>query len=298
MKYDVVIIGAGPAGLSAGLFAVRAGLKVLCLEQLAIGGQASLSANIENYPGFVSISGFDLTSKMEEQAKHYGLQVEYGQVKKLRKNKNDFSIKTENELYHAEKVIIACGSETRKLGLERERELTGRGISYCASCDGNFFKGKSVAIVGGGNTALEDVKYMSKIAKKIYLIHRSEHFKFGQHSLQNISQIKNLEIITNAQVKALNGEDELQSVDVSIKGKKKTLKVSVLFVAIGYQPKLDFLDVEVKKDKFGYIITDKNMKTSIDNLYACGDIVSKDFRQVINACSEGAIAGNSCVGVV
>ncbi len=298
MKYDVVIIGAGPAGLTAGLFAVRAGMKVLCLEQLSVGGQASLSANIENYPGFDSISGFDLTQKMEEHAKCYGLQIEYGTVKKLRKNKNEFSIKTEENLYYAKKVIIACGTVVRKLGLEKELELTGKGVSYCASCDGNFFKGKSIAVVGGGNTAAEDVKYMAKIAKKIYLIHRSEKFKFSKVVLEKFKSMKNLEIITNAEVKKIYGEESLEGIDISIKGKKKNLKVSAMFVAIGYQPKLDFIDIEVKKDRAGYILVDKNMKTSVDNLYACGDIVSKNFRQIINACAEGAIAGNSCVGEV
>lgn len=298
MKYDVVIIGAGPAGLTAGLFAVRAGLKVLCLEQLAVGGQASISANIENYPGFISISGYDLTTKMEEQAKHYGLELIYGKVKKLSKLKSGFSIKTDDELYHAKKVIIACGSVVRKLNVKNELELTGRGVSYCASCDGNFFKGKQVAIVGGGNTALEDVKYMAKISKKIYLIHRSDKFKFGKFELSKLNQIKNLEVITYAQVKRLNGNENLESIDIAINGKERNLKVSGLFVAIGYQPELNFVDFELKKDKAGYIVTDKNMKTSVDDLYACGDIVSKNFRQVINACSEGAIAGNSCVGVI
>ena len=152
--------------------------------------------------------------------------------------------------------------------------------------------------MGGGNTALEDVKYMSKIAKKIYLIHRSDTFKFHKVEMQKINKLKNIEIITGAQVKSLNGNERLESVDISVSGEKRNLPVSGLFVAIGYQSNINFVDFEIKKDKSGYIITDKNMKTSVENLYACGDIVSKDFRQVINACAEGAIAGNSCVGVL
>lgn len=169
MNSDVFIIGAGPAGLTAGIFTCRAGLSTICIEKLAIGGQASLSNDIANYPGFDSISGFDLTEKMVNQAKSNGLKLEWGTVKSLTKTKTGFSIKTQDHTYTAKKVIIATGCKTKKLGLKDEERLTGRGVSYCASCDGGFFANKVVAVVGGGNTAIGDVEYLSRLAKKFIL---------------------------------------------------------------------------------------------------------------------------------
>lgn len=296
MRYDVVIVGAGPAGLTAGLFAVRAGLKVVCLEQLSVGGQASLTADIQNYPGFISIAGFDLCDSIADHAETYGLEIKYAKVESVSKGKVRFEIKTRDETFEADKVIIACGCETRKLGLDKEKFLTGRGVSYCASCDGNFFRGQTVAVVGGGNSAIENVKYLSNVAKKVYLIHRSNNFKANRVDLEKVKKLRNVQIITNAEVKELFGDSKLEGVKLEIDGKYKDIKISGLFIAIGQTPKLDFLKIGLKKDKAGYIVTDKNMKTSFENLYACGDIISKDFRQVITACAEGAIAGNSCVG--
>lgn len=296
MRYDVAIIGAGPAGLTAGIFTLRAGLKTICFEKLAIGGQASLSYDIANYPGFEHISGFDLTDKMKEQAENLGLEIMFQSVKRLTKDKSEFIIETTKESYKAKKVIIACGCKTRKLGLDKELQFTGRGVSYCASCDGNFFKDKVVAVVGGGDTAFQDVDYLSKIAKKIYLLNRSEHFKAGEHKLKSAQKYKNVEIKTNAQVKGLCGDKVLESISIVENGKSKKLKVDGLFIAIGHEPETEFIDLDLKRDELGYIITDENQMTNIKNLFACGDITSKKFRQVITACSDGAIAGNSCIG--
>lgn len=295
MKIDVAIIGAGPAGLTAGIFTSRAGLKTVCFEKLAIGGQAALSYEIANYPGFESISGFDLTQKMHAQAESCGTTFIYESVKKLKKLKNGFSIQTTENRYLAGKVIIACGCKTRKLGLENELQLTGRGISYCASCDGGFFKNKVVAVVGGGNTAVEDVKYLTRIAKKVYLINRSQKFRAGNHTIEQLKKFKNLEIIKNAQVKKLFGAEKLEKISVLIDKETKDIKVDGLFIAIGYEPDLSFLDIDVKRDKYGYILVDEKMRTNVDDLFACGDITGKSFKQVITACADGAIAGNSCI---
>mgnify|MGYP005779963279 CR=1 FL=1 len=297
MKTDVLIIGGGPAGLTAGIFTTRAGLSTVLIERLAIGGQASLTYLVENYPGFDKISGFDLTDRMAKQAEANGVNIEYGTVNSLDKSEHGFIVKTNDETYEADKVIIACGCKTRRLGLINEVELTGHGVSYCASCDGHFFKDKVVAIVGGGNSAITDVDYLSRLAKKIYLINRSENFRAGEHQIKRISEMQNVEILTNAQVSKLSGTNELSGIQLTQNGELIDLKVDGLFVAIGQEPYLPFLNIDIKKDSSGYILVDENMQTSEKNLFACGDIISKHFRQIITACADGAVAGNSCVGV-
>ncbi len=297
MKTDVLIIGGGPAGLTAGIFTTRAGLSTVLIERLAIGGQASLTYLVENYPGFDKISGFDLTDRMAKQAEANGVDIVYGTVNSLDKSKHGFIVKTNDETYEADKVIIACGCKTRRLGLINEVELTGHGVSYCASCDGHFFKDKVVAIVGGGNSAITDVDYLSRLAKKIYLINRSEKFRAGEHQIKRVSEMKNVEILTNAQVSKLSGANELSGIQLTQNGETIDLKVDGLFVAIGQEPYLPFLNIDIKKDSSGYILVDENMQTSEKNLFACGDIISKHFRQIITACADGAVAGNSCVGV-
>ena len=296
MKYDVAIIGGGPAGLSAGIFATNAGLSTICFEKLTIGGQASLSHDIPNYPGFGNVAGIDLTEKMFNHSQKCGVEFNFKSVEKVSKLKTGFSIKTKTETFGAKKLIIACGAKARKLNLQNEKELIGKGVSYCASCDGNFFKGKNVAVVGGGYSACEYVDYLSKLAKHIYLINRSENFKAGEHRVNQIKKHKNLTILTSSQVIELNGEEVLEEIIVKTNNKTKNLKVDGLFVAIGYEPDLTFLNFEVKKDKLGFIIVDEDQKTSVENVYACGDIVSKKFKQVITACADGARAANSCIG--
>lgn len=297
MKTDVLIIGGGPAGLTAGIFTTRAGLSTVLIERLAIGGQASLTYLVENYPGFDKISGFDLTDRMAKQAEANGVDIVYGTVNSLDKSEHGFIVKTNDEAYEADRVIIACGCKTRRLGLINEVELTGHGVSYCASCDGHFFKDKVVAIVGGGNSAITDVDYLSRLAKKIYLINRSEKFRAGEHQIKRVSEMKNVEILTNAQVSKLSGTNELSGIQLTQNGELIDLKVDGLFVAIGQEPYLPFLNIDIKKDSGGYILVDENMQTSEKNLFACGDIIGKHFRQIITACADGAVAGNSCVGV-
>lgn len=295
MKYDVAIIGAGPAGLSAAIFTTRAGLSTACFERLGIGGQAALSHNIENYPGFKSIVGFDLMEKFHSHATGFGMATHYEEVVSLSKDEKEFVIKTKNNEYRAQQVIISCGCRAKKLGLEKEEAFVGRGVSYCASCDGYFFKDKTVAIVGGGNTAFENVDYLSSLAKKIYLINRSDKFKAGEYKLEKAKRYNNLEVLTNAQVVEILGDDHVEGVSIVQAGKKKKLSIDGLFIAIGQETHLDFIDLDLEIDPSGYIIVDQNMQTNIPGVYASGDVVKKDFRQVITACSDGAIAGNSCI---
>ncbi len=295
MIFDVAVIGGGPAGLSSCIFTSRAGLNTICFERLAVGGQASLSYDIANYPAFNSISGFELTNKMFEQAKQCGTNFIFGNVLKLEKLKTCFKITTKKETYQAKKIIIASGTIPRKLGLNEEKFL-GKGISYCASCDGAFFKNKIVAVVGGGDSAFEYVEYLSKIASKVYLLNRSDKFRAHSSRVEKAKKLKNVSILTNTQIKSLNGEKTLSSIDIVENKKTKNLQVEGVFVAIGHIPDLNFLNIELKLDKNGYIIVDKYMQTSDKDVYACGDIVSKHFKQVITACADGAIAGNSCIG--
>lgn len=295
MKFDVAVIGGGPAGLSASIFTTRAGLKTICFERLAVGGQAALSYDIANYPGFENISGFDLTQKMFNQAKNLETEFVFSSVENIKKTKSGFLIKTKKNSYEAKKLIIACGTTSRKLGLGEEKFI-GKGISYCASCDGAFYKDKQVAIVGGGDSAFEYVEYLSRIANKVYLFNRSEKFKAHSSRVKKARKLKNVKIITNASIKALNGSKVLESVDIEENGALKNINIDGLFVAIGHEPHLDFLDFDIQLDERGFIIVDKYMQTSEKNVFACGDIVSKHFKQVITACSDGAIAGNSCIG--
>ena len=295
MIFDVAVIGGGPAGLSASIFTTRAGLSTICFEKLVVGGQATFSYDIANYPAFNSISGFDLSQKIFEHAKQCGTNFVFGDVVKIKKLKTVFSIKTKTETYNAKKIIIASGTIARKLGLNEEKFI-GKGISYCASCDGNFFKNKNVAVVGGGDSAFEYVEYLSRIAKKVYLLNRSERFRANELRVQSAKNLKNVKILTNTTVRELVGDEVLSSIKINNNGKNENLNVEGLFVAIGHTPNLNFLDFDISLDEHGYIIVDNFMKTSEKNVYACGDIVSKHFKQVITACADGAIAGNSCIG--
>ena len=296
MIYDVAIIGAGPAGLTAGIYACNAGLSVICFEKLAVGGQASLTYEIVNYPGFKSVSGFDLAEKLKEHAENAGVQIQYHKVDKVKKLKQDFIIKTIEGWYKAKKVIIASGNKVRKLGLDSEHKFVGKGVSYCASCDGAFYKNKVVAVVGGGNSAFEYIKYLSKIAKKVYVFNRTEVFRMDDYKLKKAQQFKNVEIVVNASVQNLYGNEILESADLKIENKIQNFKLDGLFVAIGHEPDLDFVDFEIELDKAGFIKVNDEQKTNIENVFACGDIVSKKFKQIITACADGARAGNSCIG--
>lgn len=295
MEYDVIIIGAGPSGLTAGIFTCRAGLKTICFESLAIGGQASLSYSIANYPGFENITGVDLATKMYNQAIKLGLQINYEKVVSLTKSARKFEITTTKQKYTAKKVIIASGAKARNLGISNEKQFIGKGISYCASCDGNFFKNKQVAIIGGGDTAMENAEYLSKLAKKIYILNRSKIFRAKPYRLAEVKKLKNVEILTNAKLNNVYGKDSVEEIEITHNGEIKNLKLSGVFVAIGHEPDLDFINLNVKTDKNGYILVNQNQQTNIKNLFACGDVVSKNFKQIITACADGAKAGNSCI---
>lgn len=281
--YDIIIIGAGPAGLSAAIYAARAMKKVLVLEANNYGGQIINSSVVENYPGVDKISGYEFASKLYNQAKKLGAEIVFEEVTEIL-DKN--TIKTIKNVYLTRTIIIATGLKQRKLGLYGENELIGKGISYCATCDGAFFKDKTVAVIGSGATAVEDSLYLSNIANKVYLINRSNRFKCDELMLNNLNTNSKIEIIYNESVKELIGEATLTGLVLS---NDSTLNVSGLFIAIGYIPSNFIFKGLVKLDKNGFIKSN-NTKTSVDNIFVAGDTRTKQTRQLITAASDGAIA--------
>lgn len=281
--YDIIIIGAGPAGLSAAIYAARAMKKVLVLEANNYGGQIINSSVVENYPGVDKISGYEFASKLYNQAKNLGAEIVFEEVTEIL-DKN--TIKTIKNVYLTKTIIIATGLKQRKLGLYGENELIGKGISYCATCDGAFFKDKTVAVIGSGATAVEDSLYLSNIANKVYLINRSNRFKCDELMLNNLNTNSKIEIIYNESVKEFIGEATLTGLVLS---NDSTLNVSGLFIAIGYIPSNFIFKGIVKLDK-NVFIKSNDTKTSVDNIFVAGDTRTKKTRQLITAASDGAIA--------
>lgn len=298
--HDLIILGAGPAGLTAGIYAARGGLNALIIENKAPGGQASLTAKVENYPGVQEASGFDLAFNMLNQAKSFGAQVKTGKVEKLILDGEEKKITLANgKEFSAGAVIIATGANPRPLGVEGELELVGRGVSYCATCDGMFFKDKTVAVVGGGNTAVEDALYLEKIAKKVYLIHRRDELRADKILADRIKS-SSVEILWDSIVTKLVADDKLTQIEVKdVKnGSLSAVLVDGLFVAVGQIPNTSFLENADKKPALtdgGYIVADAEMRTNIDAVFVAGDVREKTLRQIVTACADGAIAANSAI---
>lgn len=293
-KYDLIIIGAGPAGLSAAIYASRGGLKTLVVDRGAPGGQTLLSDDIENYPGIPHVDGYSLTVNMQRQASSFGATIVSDEILSLDLTGSEkrFSLKTLGDV-SSSAVVIATGARARKLGVEREDELLGKGISYCATCDGGFFKNKSVAVVGGGDTALTDALYLARFAKEVFLIHRRASFRAAAILAERLHS-SSVKVVTPAVVKSLIGSP-LSSVEVEYEdGSSDTLSVKGLFVAVGRVPDTDFLGGAVATED-GYVLTDERMKTSLDGVYAAGDVRKTPLRQIVTACADGAIAAESVI---
>ena len=293
--YDTVIIGGGPAGFSAALYAARAGLDTLVLERGAVGGQAAITGIIENYPGFDDgISGFELATRMQNGAQAAGAKTEYREVISLDPCEDIKKIETDSGSIFARTVIIAVGADPRRLGLDREEEFTGAGIHYCAHCDGRFYKGKTVAVVGGGNSAAEDALYLSRIAKKVYLIHRRDSLRATKIYLDPLFSAENIEILWNSTPSALLGEERL--IGARLKntqdGSERELSLDALFVSIGRVPATSFLPESIELWD-GYVRADETTQTSLGGVFAAGDVRTKSLRQVITAAADGAIAAEA-----
>ena len=291
--YDVVIIGAGTAGLSAAIYVQRSGKKAVCLEENTFGGQIVNTPEIANYPGIKNISGFDFAMGLYEQATALGAQVEFEKAVQIVCEGDDRIVKTKSgKEFSGKAVIIATGAKNRHLGIDREDELLGRGISYCATCDGAFFKGKDVAVNGGGNTALEDAMFLSGYCNKVYIIHRREGFRGEPDTLEALKKLENIEFVLNATVTKLLGEKSLEAVEVTDKntGETKEIPVSGLFVAIGQIPdNEDFADL-AELDGAGYVKADESCVTKTPGIFTAGDCRTKEVRQLTTAASDGAVA--------
>ena len=286
--YDLIIIGAGPAGLTAGIYALRANLKVLILEKEQIGGMIASTPKIENYPGFTSISGVEFANNLYEQVSNLGADIEVEEVIKIVPGKVKEVI-TEDNTYKSKAVIIAAGSKFKLLGLDKEKEFIGNGISFCTSCDGAYFKGLDVAVVGGGNTAVTNAIYMSKIAKKVYLICRKDKLSSEEKLIDEIKNIKNVEIIYNSTVKELLGDKELKGIIINESGKERTLDINGMFVSIGMNSGLEF-DADFLKLTNNKYVDSNDCTTGEDGIFVAGDCRNKDIRQLTTAVSDGTIA--------
>lgn len=293
--YDIIIIGAGPAGLNAALYASRAGKKTLVLEKTFAGGQAATTYEVDNYIGVEKCDGATLAMKMASQATSFGAEIKYEDVLDI--NIEEKRIKTQKNEYKSKAIILSMGANPKKLGLENEDKLRGRGVSYCATCDGNFFKEKIACVVGGGDTALEDAIYLSALCKKVYLIHRRNSFRAVSLLINKVEENSKIECIFDSTVEKINGDNIMESIVVkNVKTNEETkIDTNALFVAIGTSPNTDIVKDKITLDENGYIITDENMKTSADGVFAAGDIRQKTLRQIITAASDGAVAANSAV---
>ncbi len=291
-QYDIVIVGAGTAGLSAAIYAVRAGKSVIVLEATTHGGQIVNTPEVENYPGIQKISGFEFANNLYKQAKSLGAEVIYEKVIGIEVNGEEKIVHTAKEDYQAKAVILATGAKNRPLGLEHEKEWIGAGISYCATCDGMFYRGKDVAVAGGGNTALEDAIFLTNYCRKVYLIHRRDAFRGEEKLLQTLKEKPNVEFVLNANITRLIGEDGVDGVEVEDKNthEKRIIDVMGLFVAIGQMPEnSEFINV-VDLDKGGYIEAKEDCKTKTKGIFTAGDCRTKKVRQLATAASDGAIA--------
>jgi len=289
---DIAIIGGGPSGLTAGIYGGRAGLNTVVFEKTFSGGQMAFTNEIENYPGIEKIAGSELGILMENQAKKFDVDIKNEEIKSIKKKDNIFELETGSGVYEAKTVILSMGASPRTLGIESETRLRGMGVSYCATCDGSFYKGMDVAVVGGGNTAFEDAIYLSRICNKVYLIHRRDEFRADDILQKEAKGIENIEIIVNSVVDDIIGKFEVDAVKVkNVKNDEiRDIPVSGVFVAVGTIPNSGLVKEVVKLDDYGYIMTDKNMKTSVDGIYAIGDIRDTVLRQVVTACADGAVA--------
>lgn len=293
--YDMIIIGAGPAGFTAGIYARRAGLSVLMIEKAMPGGAVAITSEVCNYPGFQKIGGVELSNLMFDHATSLGVETIFEEV-----TSTDFSqklkvVNTFTGTYKARTVIICLGAATRKLSAEGEKAFFGKGISYCATCDGNLYKGKTVAVVGGGNSALEDAVYMSNIAKKVYLIHRRDEFRGDDILVKDVKNQNNIELVLCAKVNKVEGSGKLENIVVENIPTKQTsdLAVDGLFVSIGRGPDTEVIDKSVAISEMGYILTDERMRTNVDGVYAAGDIRQSPLKQIVTACNDGAIAATT-----
>lgn len=293
--YDMIVVGGGPGGYTAALYAARAGMDVMVIERLSAGGQMNLTSQIDNYPGFPEgVDGFQLSSNMQQQAERFGAVTKYAEVLKLELDREVKLVQTNEGEYLAKTVVISTGANPRQLGTPREQAMIGRGVGYCAHCDGGFYRGKTVAVVGGGNSAAAEALYLSRIAKEVILIHRRDSLRATQIYHKPLRDAPNIRFLWDSQVEELLGEEVLTGVKVkNLKtGKEEELEVQGLFVSIGRKPATELVKDQLTLDGAGYIMAGESTETNIPGVYAVGDVRTKELRQIVTAVADGAMAAH------
>lgn len=294
--FDLMIIGGGPAGYTAALYGARAGLTVGLMEKLAPGGQMGTTDMVDNYPGFPEgINGFELAMKMKAGAERFGARTISAEVTGLELSGDIKTLQTPKEVYKARTVILATGAQPRELGLPRERELRGKGVSYCATCDGMFYRGKTVAVVGGGNTAVADALYLSRLCEKVYVIHRRDKLRAPQIQQQNLEMAGNVEFVWDSIVKELRFEERLTGLVTEDKntGECRELSCAGVFIAVGQVPETELFKGQVQLDEAGYVSAGEDCRTNIPGVFAAGDLRAKPLRQIVTAAADGAVAATT-----
>lgn len=293
--YDMIIVGGGPGGYTAALYAARAGLDVLLIERLSPGGQMNLTEKIDNYPGFPEgVDGFQLSYNMQQQAERFGAKTKYAEVLELQLEGEEKSVRTNEGTYLAKTVVISTGANPRQLGVERENEMIGRGVGYCAHCDGGFYRGKRVVVVGGGNSAVAEALYLSRIAREVILVHRRDTLRATQIYLKPLQEASNIRILWDSEVAELLGDEVLSEVKIrNLKtGEVQLLEAQGLFVSIGRKPATDLVKDQLTLDGAGYIMAGEDTKTNIPGVYTVGDVRTKELRQIVTAVADGAMAAH------
>jgi thioredoxin reductase (NADPH) len=294
--YDVIIIGGGLAGLTAGLYTNRGGLKTLLFEKMFTGGQAATTNMIENYPGFDEpISGPDFAMKIENHARKFGLEILYDEITGLELDGKIKKVTTDKQTYECKAVILAMGAEAKKLGLDKEDEFRGRGVSYCATCDGAFYRGKDVIVVGGGDTAAEDAMFLSQYVNKVYLVHRRDALRASKIVADRVVTNSKVEKIWDSAVEAILGEEQVTGARiVNLKtGEKRDIQADGIFVAIGVRPNSELIKDKITMSQAGYVLSNESMQTNIPGVFAAGDLRQKPLLQLVTAASDGAVAAVS-----
>ena len=300
MTYDVIIAGAGPAGLTAAIYACRGGLKTLVLERAFAGGQMAISHVIDNYPGFeMEVTGAKLAHSMKLQAQNLGAEIITEEITKFELKQPVKRITTLKNTYEAKAVILAMGATPKKLGMKGEDEFIGAGVSYCATCDGAFFRERDVAVIGGGNTAVEDALYLAKFCKKVYIVHRRDEFRALKGMVDAAAEIDNIEFVLSHVPESINGENTVQSLTVKDvnTGQEKDLFESGIFIAVGQTPKTDLVKDQVELGEGGFIKADESCKTNLPGVSCAGDIRTKRMRQIVTAVADGAVAADNSLGI-
>lgn len=297
--YDMIIVGGGPGGYTAALYAARAGLDVLIVERLSAGGQMNLTGIIDNYPGFPEgVEGFMLSMNMQQQAERFGAKTKYAEVLKLELDADVKSVQTNEGNYLAKTVVISTGANPRQLGVARENEMIGRGVAYCAHCDGGFYRGKTVIVAGGGNSAVAEALYLSRIAKEVILVHRRDSLRATQIYHKPLQEASNIRFVWDSEIVELLGEDVLSGVRVRNRknGEEQLLDVQGLFVSIGRKPATELVKDQLTLDEAGYIMAGEDTRTNISGVYAVGDVRVKELRQIVTAVADGAMAAHAAEG--